>query len=89
MEIGLYAESAGLSSLGETLARARELGISRIELSTGGQNAEPFVDVDVLLESKSARRALLETIADHGYRSPRSMPARFRFIRDWAMHMSN
>lgn len=66
MEIGLYAESAGLSSLGETLAHARELGISRIELSTGGQDAAPFVDVDALLESNSARRALLATIADHG-----------------------
>jgi sugar phosphate isomerase/epimerase len=66
MEIGLYAESAGVSSLGETLAHARDLGISRIELSTGGQDAHPFVDVDALLESKPARRALLATIADHG-----------------------
>src|SRR5215207_2108670 len=66
MEIGLYAESAGLSSLDETLARARDLGISRIELSTGGQNPEPFLDVDALLESESGRRALLETISDHG-----------------------
>jgi sugar phosphate isomerase/epimerase len=66
MEIGLYVESAGLSSLSETLAHARDLGISRIELSTGGQDAKPFVDVDGLLERESGRRALLATIADHG-----------------------
>ena len=66
MEIGLYAESAGLSSLGVTLARARDLGISRIELATGGQEAEPFIDADALLKSESGRRALLESIADHG-----------------------
>jgi ABC-type proline/glycine betaine transport system permease subunit len=53
-------------SLDETLPRARELGITRIELSTGGQNPEPFLDVDALLESEAERRALLGTIADHG-----------------------
>src|SRR5215204_6969088 len=66
MQIGLYAESAGLSSLDEILPRARELGITRIELSTGGQTPEPFLDVDALLESESRRRAVLGRIADHG-----------------------
>ena len=66
MEIGLYAESAGLSSLDETLSHACDLGITRIELSTGGQNPQPFVDIDALLESDVRRRALLAKIADHG-----------------------
>jgi sugar phosphate isomerase/epimerase len=66
MEIGLYAESAGLSSLDETLSRARHLGITRIELSTGGQNPRPFLDVDALLESESRRRTLLDQISEHG-----------------------
>src|SRR5215211_6270283 len=66
MEIGLYAESAGLSSLAQTLPRARDLGITRIELSTGGQESKPFLDPDALLESESDRRALLDTIANHG-----------------------
>ncbi len=65
MEIGLYAESAGLASLDETLPRARDLGITRIELSTGGQNSQPFIDVDVLLESKSKRRSLLNKLGDY------------------------
>jgi sugar phosphate isomerase/epimerase len=63
MEIGLYA---GLSSLAETLPRACDLGITWIELSTGGQSSAPFLDVDALLASESGRRALLDSVADHG-----------------------
>ena len=66
MEIGLYAESAGLASLEDTLPRARDLGISRIELATGGQNERPFLDVDALLGDEQQRQALLDTLADHG-----------------------
>jgi sugar phosphate isomerase/epimerase len=66
MEIGLYAESAGLASLDETLACARDLGITRIELATGGQNPRPFLDVDELLGSKPARRELLLKLGEYG-----------------------
>jgi sugar phosphate isomerase/epimerase len=66
MEIGLYAESAGLGSLDETLERIRSLPITRIELGTGGQNSRPFLDVDALLASRSRRRELLTKLADHG-----------------------
>ena len=68
MEIGLYAESGGLDSLDETLRRAAELGITRIELSTGGQADRPFLDVDGLLGSESARRELLAKLDGHGLR---------------------
>jgi sugar phosphate isomerase/epimerase len=66
MEIGLYAESAGLSSLEETLPHVKRLGITRIELSTGGQNSRPFLDVAALLGSTRQQRDLLQTLADHG-----------------------
>jgi sugar phosphate isomerase/epimerase len=66
VEIGLYAESAGLSSLDETLARARDLGLTRIELSTGGQAERPFLDADALLASAEERRSLLDKLAVHG-----------------------
>lgn len=66
MEIGLYAESAGLSTLDETLRHAQKLGITRIELSTGGQNPQPFLDVDALLASEPRRGDLLRRLADHG-----------------------
>ena len=68
MEIGLYAESAGLSTLDETLPRMAALGITRIELGTGGQNDAPFLDVDALRGSGEARRALMAKLAGHGVR---------------------
>ena len=66
MEIGLYAESAGLDSLAETLPHAQHLGITRLELSTGGQNSRPFLDVAAMLDSGARRRELLDTLAAHG-----------------------
>ena len=66
MEIGLYAESAGLGSLDETLRRAEGLGITRIELGTGGQNARTFLDVAAMLESKASRQELLDKLSNHG-----------------------
>lgn len=63
MDIGLYAESAGLDSLGDTLPHAQRLGIRRIELSTGGQNTRPFLDAGALLESSAKRRELLDTLS--------------------------
>jgi sugar phosphate isomerase/epimerase len=65
MEIGLYAESTGLDSLAETLLHAQRLDIRRIELSTGGQNSRPFLDVEAMLESGAARRELVETLGAH------------------------
>ena len=66
MEIGLYAESVGLSSLDETIDHAQRLGITRLELSTGGQCAQPFLDVDALLENGARRNDLLTKLSDHG-----------------------
>ncbi len=68
MEIGLFAESAGLPTLEETLERAASLGITRIELSTGGQAARPFLDADRLLDSAVARSELLRALEGRGIR---------------------
>ncbi len=66
MQIGLFAESAGLGSLGETLEAIAGLGISRIELATGGQCDSPFLDVDNLLADKTARIRLQQELAASG-----------------------
>jgi sugar phosphate isomerase/epimerase len=66
--LGLYAESLRLPSLEETLEAASALGISWVELSTGGQAASPFVDVDRLLASAEARAALMSTLDRYGMR---------------------
>lgn len=63
MEIGLYAESAGLATLDETLEAVAGLGITRIELSTGGQCPSPFLDVDELLDDAKARGDLQRALA--------------------------
>ncbi len=68
MEIGLYAETARLPHLDETLERAAALGITRIELSTGGQAAQPFLNVDHLLADVGARSALLDSLNRWGLR---------------------
>ena len=68
VEIGLYAESTGLPSLDEVLPRAAALGVTRIELSTGGQTDHPFLDADALLASGGARRDLLAKLDGHGLR---------------------
>ncbi len=68
MEIGLYAESAGLATLAETLDRAAALGITRVELATGGQAARPFLDLDRLLASTAERAGLLLALTGRGLR---------------------
>ena len=68
MEIGLYAETAGLATLDETLERAAALGITRVELTTGGQAHRAFLDADRLLDSATARRDLLRQIEGRGLR---------------------
>ncbi len=68
MEIGLYAESAGLNDLDRTLQRAAELGITRIELSTGGQCDSPYLDLDRLLADAAARSELLKKLEHYGLR---------------------
>jgi sugar phosphate isomerase/epimerase len=66
MEIGLYAESAGLATLDETLEAIAGFGIARIELSTGGQCPLPFLEVDQLLADSKSRTALQRSLVDSG-----------------------
>lgn len=66
MQIGLFAESAGMNDFDATLERMSELGIRRIELSTGGQDEFPYLDAPALLKSKEARHELLRKLDAHG-----------------------
>ncbi len=92
MEIGLYAETAGLATLDETLERAAALGITRVELTTGGQARRAFLDADRLLGNPAARTELLRQIESRGLRlsalnasafplHPRLGPAHAELIR--------
>lgn len=66
MQIGLFAESAGLASLDETLNAIEGLGIRWIELATGGQCDNPFLDFDALLTDNYARIELQRKVAGAG-----------------------
>ncbi len=66
MQIGLYAESAGMNDFDAVLKRMSALGIRRIELSTGGQETYPYLDAPKLLKSKKARKELTAKLEAHG-----------------------
>jgi sugar phosphate isomerase/epimerase len=66
MEIGLFAESAGMKSLDATLERMTNLGVKRIEMSVGGQDEFPFLDAPKLLQDKHARDELMKKLDAHG-----------------------
>jgi sugar phosphate isomerase/epimerase len=68
MEIGLYAESTGLTSLDDVIRRMSSLGLQWIEIGTGGQADRPFLDLKQLLSSENARRELLEKLSANGLR---------------------
>jgi len=69
MEIGLFAESAGLPDLERTLERAAALGTWRIELATGGQCEQPFLIKDVTLHRHNlALVGLLDNRPDVSFR---------------------
>ena len=92
MEIGLFLESTGLPTLDEALERAAAAGITRVEMTTGGQAERPYLDLDRLLGSESARRELLAKLGGYGMRfsalnasafplHPRLGPAHAEIIR--------
>lgn len=66
MQIGLYAESAGMNDFDATLKRMSALGIRWIELSTGGQDDHPYLDAPKLLKSTKARKELTAKLEAHG-----------------------
>ncbi len=68
MEIGLFLESTGLPTLDEAIDRAASAGITRVEMTTGGQADHPYLDLDRLLASEAARRELLTKLAGYGMR---------------------
>src|SRR4051812_43088367 len=66
MQIGLFAESAGMNDFDAVLARMSALGMQWIELSTGGQDDFPYLDAPKLLKDKKARQELTAKLDGHG-----------------------
>jgi sugar phosphate isomerase/epimerase len=68
LDIGLNTDSIGTLAFDQVLDAAAEMGVACVEFPTGAWSAAPHVDLDLLLESESARRELLARVGDRGLR---------------------
>ncbi len=66
MKIGMVSDSLAELPFEDMLDTAVELGVAGIELNTGNWSTAPHVDLDRLLGSPEARRALLTAIESRG-----------------------
>lgn len=66
MKIGLVTDSLAQHSLSALLTVAAEIGIERLEFTTGAWGAAPHIDLAALLESGARRRDFLAMIGDRG-----------------------
>lgn len=68
MELGLVTDSLASMPFEEMLSTAAGLGITAIELPTGGWSSAPHCDVRGLLADAAARDRFAGTVRDHGLR---------------------
>lgn len=66
MKIGLVTDSLGHLPFEDMLDTAQKMGITEIELCCGNWSSAPHMELDIMLESRMGRRALLEMIGGHG-----------------------
>lgn len=66
MKIGFLSDSLGDLSFDELLDTAVRLGVSGIEMNTGGWSSAPHLDLSALKSSADARRAFTRAFADRG-----------------------
>jgi sugar phosphate isomerase/epimerase len=66
MRIGVLTALFQELSFTEVLAKTHALGITAVELGTGGYGPSPHIDLDKLLADESARAGYQEALADRG-----------------------
>ena len=66
MKLGLMTDSLSHLPLEQAAAKCRDLGLEQVELGCGNWSSAPHVDLDTLISSPDARRALTGTLADNG-----------------------
>ncbi|GAA1461281.1 sugar phosphate isomerase/epimerase family protein [Williamsia maris] len=66
MKLGVYTACLHDKTLDEALATIAELGLTSIEVNSGGFIDAPHIHVDSLLQNATARREYLARIADAG-----------------------
>jgi sugar phosphate isomerase/epimerase len=65
MKIGMITESLGYLSFDELLKTASDLGLERLEFSTGNWGSSAHLNLDKMLESKTERKNFLAKLAEH------------------------
>ncbi|NVO24387.1 sugar phosphate isomerase/epimerase family protein [Donghicola mangrovi] len=66
MKLGFVSDSLGAMPLTEMLDHALRLGVSGVEVNTGGWSTAPHLDVDALLASADQRRAFQQEFDARG-----------------------
>jgi sugar phosphate isomerase/epimerase len=65
MKIGMITESLGYLRFDELLKTASDLGLERLEFSTGNWGSSAHLNLDKMLESKTERKNFLAKLAEH------------------------
>lgn len=66
MKLGFVSDSLGAMSFADLLSNAARLGVSGIEVNTGGWSTAPHFDLQAMKSSAEARRAFRQAFDDHG-----------------------
>ena len=66
MKLGFVSDSLGGMPFKELLQQASRMGVSGIEVNTGGWSTAPHFDLAKMQESKQAQKDFLQAFADHG-----------------------
>lgn len=65
MKLGFVSDSLGGKTFDELIASAVELGVSGIEVNTGGWSTSPHFDLQAMLKNSQKRNAFKKTFADN------------------------
>lgn len=65
MKLGFVSDSLGTKTFDELIACAVELGVSGIEINTGGWSTAPHFDLQTMLNSKEKQDAFKQTFIDN------------------------
>ncbi len=66
MKIGLVTDSLGHLPFEDMLDTAQQMGITEVELCCGNWSSAPHMELDIMLESRMGRQAMLEMLAGYG-----------------------
>nr|MBX2885529.1 hypothetical protein [Granulosicoccus sp.] len=66
MKLGFVSDSLGGLSLNDMLSHASRLGVSGVEICTGGWSTAPHCDLETLLSSETARKDYLQHFDNAG-----------------------